>query len=93
MTSVRTGTRGASARNSSPSARVRLATEPSARSPQRIYALPSAWTERWPLRRYGSHGLSHSYASRHAGELLERPAEQLRLVTAHLGAGAATGRR
>ena len=34
-TSVRTGTRGASARNSSPSARVRLATERSTRSPQR----------------------------------------------------------
>ena len=52
------------------------------------YAVPSAWTERWPLRRYGFHGLSHSYASRRAGELLERPVEQLRLVTAHLGAGA-----
>ncbi len=33
-TSVRTGTCGASARNSSPSRRVRLATEPSVRSPQ-----------------------------------------------------------
>ena len=52
------------------------------------YAVPAAWRERWPLRRYGFHGLSHAYASRRAAELLERPIEQLRLVTAHLGAGA-----
>jgi acetate kinase len=52
------------------------------------YAVPAAWSERWPLRRYGFHGLSHAYASRRAAELLERPAGELRLVTAHLGAGA-----
>lgn len=52
------------------------------------YAVPAAWTERWPLRRYGFHGLSHSYASRRAAELLDRPLGELRIVTAHLGAGA-----
>jgi acetate kinase len=52
------------------------------------YAIPAAWSERWPLRRYGFHGLSHSYASRRAAELLDRPLEELRIVTAHLGAGA-----
>jgi acetate kinase len=52
------------------------------------YAVPAEWRERWPLRRYGFHGLSHAYASRRAAELLERPLEDLRLVTAHLGAGA-----
>jgi acetate kinase len=52
------------------------------------YALPRAWRERWPLRRFGFHGLSHAYAARRAGELLDRPPEALRLVTAHLGAGA-----
>ena len=31
------------------------------------YALPAAWRERWPLRRYGFHGLSHAWASRRAG--------------------------
>jgi acetate kinase len=53
-----------------------------------IYAVPATWRERWPLRRYGFHGLSHAYASRRAAELLGRPVEELRLVTAHLGAGA-----
>ena len=52
------------------------------------YAVPAAWSERWPLRRYGFHGLSHAYASRRAAELLGQPLGELRLVTAHLGAGA-----
>ena len=61
------------------------ATMPAAAS---TYAVPAAWSERWPLRRYGFHGLSHAYASRRAAELLGRPPEELRIVTAHLGAGA-----
>jgi acetate kinase len=52
------------------------------------YALPSSWTARWPLRRFGFHGLSHAYVARRAAELLGRPPGDLRLVTAHLGAGA-----
>jgi acetate kinase len=51
------------------------------------YALPLAWRQ-LGVRRYGFHGLSHAWASRRAAELLERPVEELRLVTAHLGAGA-----
>ena len=50
------------------------------------YPLPAAWRERWPLRRYGFHGLSHAYAARRAAEILRR--DDLRLVTCHLGAGA-----
>jgi acetate kinase len=52
------------------------------------YAIPRSWREQWGIRRYGFHGLSHARASRRAGELLGRSAEELRLVTAHLGAGA-----
>jgi acetate kinase len=44
------------------------------------YALPQAWRERWPLRRYGFHGLSHAWAARRSGAS--------RVVTCHLGAGA-----
>jgi acetate kinase len=55
----------------------------------RTYALPAAWSEgSVPLRRYGFHGLSHAYASRRAAELLGADPAELRLVTAHLGAGA-----
>jgi acetate kinase len=49
------------------------------------YALPRAWRARWPLRRYGFHGLSHAWAARRAAELLGG-AE--RIVICHLGAGA-----
>jgi acetate kinase len=45
------------------------------------YALPREWRERYGLRRYGFHGLSHAYAARAAGDAR-------RVVTCHLGAGA-----
>jgi acetate kinase len=44
------------------------------------YALPRAWRERFGLRRFGFHGLSHAYASRRAAAA--------RVVSCHLGAGA-----
>ena len=52
------------------------------------YALPAEWRARWPLRRFGFHGLSHAYASRRAAELLGRSPKGFRVVTCHLGAGA-----
>ena len=51
------------------------------------YALPAAWRERFTLRRYGFHGLSHAYAARRARELLSL-ADGAGIVTCHLGAGA-----
>lgn len=53
------------------------------------YALPAVWRERWPLRRFGFHGLSHAYAAGRAAEMIDRVGDnQLRVVTCHLGAGA-----
>ena len=52
------------------------------------YALPANWRRRWPLRRFGFHGLSHQYACRRAAELIGRGLNGLRVVTCHLGAGA-----
>ena len=52
------------------------------------YALPASWRERWGLRRYGFHGLSHGYAAQHAARMIARPVAELRVVTCHLGAGA-----
>lgn len=56
--------------------------------PAATYALPGQLRRRWGLRRYGFHGLSHSYASRRAAELVGEPVEALRVVSCHLGAGA-----
>jgi acetate kinase len=52
------------------------------------YALPAEWRERWGLRRYGFHGLSHAWVARRAPALLGRSGADLRIVSAHLGAGA-----
>jgi acetate kinase len=52
------------------------------------YALPGRWRERWGLRRYGFHGLSHNWVARRAPELLNVDERQLRIVSCHLGAGA-----
>ncbi len=52
------------------------------------YALPARWRERWGLRRYGFHGLSHAWVARRAPELLQSEPAGLRIVSCHLGAGA-----
>src|SRR4051794_16776694 len=53
------------------------------------YAVPAAWRERWRVRRYGFHGLSHAYAARRAAELAgDSGGAASRVVTCHLGAGA-----
>jgi acetate kinase len=51
------------------------------------YALPAAWRDRWPLRRFGFHGLSHEWASGRAVEILGRDRAGTRLVVCHLGGG------
>ncbi|WP_422769163.1 acetate kinase [Plantactinospora sp. WMMC1484] len=52
------------------------------------YPLPARWRRQWGLRRYGFHGLSYAYALRRAANLLDRPADGLHLLLAHLGGGA-----
>jgi acetate kinase len=53
------------------------------------YALPARWRERWGLRRFGFHGLSHSWVARRAAELLAAGGLlSPRAVSCHLGAGA-----
>src|SRR5579864_1540422 len=54
----------------------------------RTYALPAAWRGRWPIRRYGFHGLSHAWVARRTPELLGVDPAGLRIVSCHLGAGA-----
>jgi acetate kinase len=52
----------------------------------RTYPLPKKWTREWGIRRYGFHGLSHSYCTGQAAKIIGR--QGLRLVIAHLGNGA-----
>lgn len=61
------------------------ATLPSAAA---TYPLPAPWRERWGLRRYGFHGLSHAWVARRVPQLLGKDSSGLRIVSCHLGAGA-----
>jgi acetate kinase len=49
------------------------------------FALPARWRERWGLRRFGFHGLSHAHV---AHEVAARFGHGLRIVSCHLGSGA-----
>jgi acetate kinase len=53
-----------------------------------LYSLPYEYYEKYGIRKYGFHGTSHKYVSYRAAELLNRPIENLRLISCHLGNGA-----
>ncbi|MFB9760385.1 acetate kinase [Ectobacillus funiculus] len=53
-----------------------------------LYSLPYEYYENYGIRKYGFHGTSHKYVSERAAELLDRPIEELRLISCHLGNGA-----
>lgn len=53
-----------------------------------LYALPYTLYEKQKVRRYGFHGTSHSYVARQAALYLNRPLEELNIITLHLGNGA-----
>lgn len=52
------------------------------------YAVPEWWRSRLGIRRFGFHGLSHSWVSSVVPDLVGQPGSELRVVSAHLGAGA-----
>jgi acetate kinase len=52
------------------------------------YAIDSAVSAEFGVRRYGFHGTSYRYVSRRAAETLGRPLENLRMIVLHLGNGA-----
>lgn len=53
-----------------------------------IYALPYEYYEEYGVRRYGFHGTSHGYVAKRAAAMLDKPFEELKIVTCHLGNGA-----
>ena len=52
-----------------------------------IYGLPYELYRRHAIRRYGFHGTSHRFVSIRTARLLDRPLEDVRIVTCHLGNG------
>ncbi|PIC65238.1 acetate kinase [Sporosarcina sp. P13] len=53
-----------------------------------LYALPYEYYEKYGIRKYGFHGTSHKYVTERAAKILNRPLEDTRLISCHLGNGA-----
>lgn len=53
-----------------------------------LYAIPRVLYNKYKVRRYGAHGTSHEYVSKAAAEFLNRPIEELKIITCHIGNGA-----
>jgi acetate kinase len=53
-----------------------------------IYPVPYEYYEKYGVRKYGFHGTSHNYVANKAAELLDKPIEELKIITCHLGSGA-----
>ncbi len=53
-----------------------------------LYGLPYEYYEKYKVRRYGFHGTSHSYVSKHIAEFLGMDIEHSKIIVAHLGNGA-----
>ncbi len=52
-----------------------------------LYGIPYGLYSQYKIRRYGFHGTSHRYVADRAATLLGKKAEDLKLVTCHLGNG------
>ncbi len=52
-----------------------------------IYPIPYEYYEKYGVRKYGFHGTSHMYVSRRLAEIENKPIENLKIVTCHLGQG------
>lgn len=53
-----------------------------------LYGLPYEYYEKYKVRRYGFHGTSHSFVSKHIAEFLNMDLENSKIIVAHLGNGA-----
>ena len=53
-----------------------------------LYGLPYEYYEKYAVRRYGFHGTSHSFVSKHAAEFLGLDLNNSKIIVAHLGNGA-----
>lgn len=53
-----------------------------------LYSLPYELYEKYAIRKYGFHGTSHKYVAERTAKLMNKPLEELNIITCHLGNGA-----
>lgn len=52
-----------------------------------LYALPKEIYEKYGVRKYGFHGTSHKFVTLRMAEVLNKPLEEMNIITCHLGNG------
>ena len=53
-----------------------------------IYPIPYEYYKKYGVRKYGFHGTSHMFVSQRLAEIENKPIEDMKIVTCHLGQGA-----
>ena len=53
-----------------------------------IYPIPYKYYEKYKIRKYGFHGISHEYVANRVAEIIGKPIEDLKIINCHLGQGA-----
>lgn len=53
-----------------------------------MYAIPYEYYEKYKIRKYGAHGTSHKFVSQRVAEIMNKPLEDLKIISCHLGQGA-----
>jgi len=52
-----------------------------------VYALPYKLYQKYKIRRYGFHGISHQYVAERAAKIIGKPFNKIKIISCHLGAG------
>ena len=52
-----------------------------------IYAIPYEYYEKYAIKRYGAHGISHQYIAKAAAKVLGKKPEEINIISCHLGNG------
>ena len=52
-----------------------------------MYAVPYEDYEQYGIRKYGFHGTSHRFVSKQVAKYMNKPAEELKIITCHIGNG------
>lgn len=52
-----------------------------------LYAIPWEYYDKYKIRKYGFHGINHSYIANETANLIKKPLKDLKIITCHLGNG------
>lgn len=52
-----------------------------------LYGLPMELYKKHGIRKYGFHGTSHGYVAKQAAKIINKPFDQLKIITCHIGNG------